>query len=243
MSEDFYFPLTWTPELVGRFWDYWSQRKDDIYFGKMFGPTVLQLAIRNGWLTEPVVDLGCGPGFMLEWLAKRGIECQGIDWSSESIIAATARCDQYSSFKGATTANGQTLPLADQHAGCVVLMEVLEHLLEDQLNPALAEIHRLLRPGGKLIITVPHDEDLAKSHVGCPNCGAVFHSVQHMRGLTVESLAKLISNADFRVQHIQSYNFGMLKAPRVSRVLRSLRDFASSRTLQRPHLLCVAEKR
>ena len=45
----------------------------------------------------------------------------------------------------------------------------------------LEEVRRVLRPGGHVIMTTPHREDMGKNEVLCPNCRCVFHRMQHLR--------------------------------------------------------------
>ncbi len=65
---------------------------------------------------------------------------------------------------GAATA----LPLADGEADCITLLDVLEHVEDDR--GAVAELHRVLKPGGLLVVTVPamrqlwSDWDVALHH-------------------------------------------------------------------------------
>lgn len=46
--------------------------------------------------------------------------------------------------------------------------EVLEHLTDDQRRQGLAEMARVLKPGGHVFVTVPADENLAEGRVVCP---------------------------------------------------------------------------
>jgi SAM-dependent methyltransferase len=53
------------------------------------------------------------------------------------------------------------------------MSEVLEHLDDAALAAALGEVRRLLVPGGRLLLTVPHDEHLPDGEVICPCCGTL----------------------------------------------------------------------
>jgi SAM-dependent methyltransferase len=72
----------------------------------------------------------------------------------------------------------------------VVTSEVIEHLSDEQRQKALAEVHRVLRPGGVYLGSVPCDEDLETSACVCPQCGARYHRWGHERSFTPQTLTK-----------------------------------------------------
>lgn len=88
-----------------------------------------------------VLDAGCGEGVLVEEYAGR-LAIEGIDASY-----ASARVRQ-----GSVTA----LPYADGAFECVLCLDVLEHLPGDDQRRALAELHRVLAPGGELLVSVPN---------------------------------------------------------------------------------------
>jgi SAM-dependent methyltransferase len=63
-------------------------------------------------------------------------------------------------FLGALQGGFEQISLNDGEAGAVFLVEVLKHLELDDMGRVLAELERVLRPGGHLIITVPNKENL-----------------------------------------------------------------------------------
>lgn len=91
------------------------------------------------------------------------------------------------------------IPLPDSSADVVFSSEVFEHLSEDSLIAGLAEIARVLRPGGRLIGTVPYRENLAEQECLCPGCGLSFHRWGHMQSFTPERLANFLS-AHFTIE-------------------------------------------
>ena len=95
------------------------------------------------------VDVGCGTGRHTRWLVERGHRVTAVDGSPE-MLAIAAR-----TVPAATTilADVEELPLPDQSADVVVCALVLSH--QPNLD-AIGELARLLRPGGRLLISNPH---------------------------------------------------------------------------------------
>ena len=102
--------------------------------------------IDSGWHGVNTLDLGCGGGFMAEALASRGARVIGVDpWDTVLRVARkharTSNLDIHY-----VVAAGESLPLGNDSVDRVVSVDVLEHVLD--LRAVLAEIHRVLRPGG-----------------------------------------------------------------------------------------------
>ena len=102
---------------------------------------------------DRVLDVGCGYGFYLRLIPElTGASIVGVDIEQERLDFARSRLgdDDRISYVRASVLD---LPFANQTFGHVICSEVLEHLPDDR--GALREIHRVLRPGGRLVITVP----------------------------------------------------------------------------------------
>ena len=76
----------------------------------------------------PVLDIGCGDGFFLELLKKKGIKGVGIDVSGVAVEKAKAKGLDVAEFDFLS----EDLPYKDEFE-CVIALDVLEHLLEPQL--------------------------------------------------------------------------------------------------------------
>jgi SAM-dependent methyltransferase len=94
------------------------------------------------------LDLGCGTGRALDELAGAGRALLGLDLRPEGL--AEARRARPASWL--VQADATSLPLADGSVDVITALDVLEHLDD---HAALAEIRRVLRPGGILVLTVP----------------------------------------------------------------------------------------
>jgi len=101
------------------------------------------------------LDIGCGPAVMEEALAARGFEVHGLDLSARMIEQGKARIAARG-LKGCTLEVGDVTRLgaADGFYDAVLAMGVLEYLPD--YGTALREIHRVLRPGGVAVLTVPN---------------------------------------------------------------------------------------
>ncbi|MBF6589310.1 MAG: class I SAM-dependent methyltransferase [Ktedonobacterales bacterium] len=97
-----------------------------------------------------VLDLGCAFGFATRLLRRRGYEAVGVDGSGE-YIARARRADPQSTY---LVADATHVPLPDADFDGVLFLDVLEHLPDERA--AIGEIARLLRPGGTLVLSVPH---------------------------------------------------------------------------------------
>jgi ubiquinone/menaquinone biosynthesis C-methylase UbiE len=100
---------------------------------------------------DRVLYCGCGMGFFLLVMGSlRNARLTGLDTNAERLAWAEREGVQAELVLG----DAHALPFEDGSFDKVLATEVLEHLADDQR--ALAELHRVLRPGGVLAISVPH---------------------------------------------------------------------------------------
>lgn len=110
------------------------------------------LALASPQAGDVVVDVGAGTGLLSLALAEQGLEVWAVDISP-------AMCD-YLRSKAASAGHEQlrvcvgsavSLPLVDRSADLVVSNYCFHHLSDDDKRRALAEVRRVLRPGGRLV--------------------------------------------------------------------------------------------
>ena len=99
-----------------------------------------------------IVDVGCGDGSALEAAKAHNPAHRfaGIDWSADALRLAHG-CGLMV-VRGAVSAPG--LPVADGAADVVIMSELIEHLVDP--DGAVAEVRRVLRPGGSLLLSTPN---------------------------------------------------------------------------------------
>jgi SAM-dependent methyltransferase len=105
-----------------------------------------------GPLGAPVLDAGTGMGITARGLADRGLGVISIDPNAQDQAVAAAltdRPEQRSRIRFMVASAG-SLPFRDGHFGAAVSVDVLHHL--DAGLPALAELVRVVKPGGALVL-------------------------------------------------------------------------------------------
>jgi SAM-dependent methyltransferase len=108
-----------------------------------------------------VLDLGCGAGRHAFAALRRGATVVALDEDRDRPLEVTAVMDAMATTGelpvdatgSAVRGDALTLPFAAASFDCVVASEVLEHVARDE--DAVAELVRVLRPGGRLAVSVP----------------------------------------------------------------------------------------
>lgn len=99
-------------------------------------------------LPEPILDLGCGDGHFASLTFDQPLSA-GIDpwWGPLN------KAKESGAYQFVFQSLGDQLPFPNHYFGSVISNSVLEHISEVQ--PVLTDVSRVLRPGGKLVVTVP----------------------------------------------------------------------------------------
>ncbi|MFN0079067.1 MAG: class I SAM-dependent methyltransferase [Prosthecobacter sp.] len=125
-----------------------------------------------------VLDAGCGTGGMLVFLRERmqDLDAAGIDASEQAVW----HCQQRG-LAGVRNGTVHELPFEDGAFDAVLSLDVLYHAGVDE-DRALAEMSRVLRPGGLLVLNLPAFAGLRGAHDAAV-CGVRRYKASHMRPL------------------------------------------------------------
>jgi ubiquinone/menaquinone biosynthesis C-methylase UbiE len=104
---------------------------------------------------KDVLDAACGTGYGIEILASTGARAvTGVDLDTSAVKDAESRYGDYA--EAILEGDLHDLPLEDASFDAVVCFEAIEHL--ENAGRALAELRRVLRPGGTLIVSSPNPD-------------------------------------------------------------------------------------
>jgi ubiquinone/menaquinone biosynthesis C-methylase UbiE len=153
---------------------------------------------------ERVLDVGCGTGMLLERIVDRypDSEVTGVDLSPAMVAQARRRLPQRVTLEAA---DAEALPFST-HSFDLVLSVSSFHFWPAPKD-ALAELRRVLRPGGRLAITDWCDEYLA-----CRICDRILRLVNpaHQRIYGRSECAALLAGAGFQVSSLERYRISWL---------------------------------
>jgi SAM-dependent methyltransferase len=104
-----------------------------------------------------LLDVGCNVGEALRWAHSMGFKhLYGIDINKAAVDTARTRLADIDDNLHLIHGSADEIPLPGESVDLVLCLEVLEHVPEGLRSPAVAEIARVLRPKGRLILSVPH---------------------------------------------------------------------------------------
>ena len=176
-----------------------------------------------------VLDVGCSPGHLAMALVKAGFEVQGIDLNPVWLAKYAPGWPQRLRITH-TNIEQEPLPFPDESFDLVTFTEVLEHIAITDPCVVLQEMRRVLRPGGRMLLSTPNVANL--SNVAALIQGEnvfwppeIFYGSvdRHNREFAPAELQQLIERAGF-ARHALDYmntwsNWNHTTAPLFHRLL------------------------
>lgn len=152
--------------------------------------------LRGSGVRGSLLEVGCGAGSICGYVQKAlsHLEVYAVDLNSQNLRAAR----RYYPALGYAVANASALTFPDGELDAVVLAEVIEHFPPTTRDRALAEMRRVLRPGGLFIVTTPSLEREAKPCSTHRDVGAETH---HVDGFYAGDLQRTLKDAGFEILH------------------------------------------
>ena len=136
-----------------------------------------------------VLDVGCGTGATLVALDEVA-DVTGIELDAGAVAFCKER-----GLEQVVEGSAESLPFADGSFDMVFALDVIEHLDDDEVG--LREFSRVLKPGGKLVVTVPAYQFLWSQH---------DEALHHRRRYTRSQLLRVLKSTGFHIQRASYYN-------------------------------------
>lgn len=194
----------------------------DAYFQEL-----AQLEARNFWFrarnklirwtlrryfaaVESFLEIGCGTGFVLSGVAAEfpGIRLSGSEISSVGLAHAAARVPRADLFQ----MDARAIPFREEF-DVIGAFDVLEHVEEDLA--VLRQMHRAVRPGGGIVLTVPQHAFL---------WSRADEQACHVRRYKARDLAAKVAEAGFTLSRMTSFVSLLLPLMMASRLGRRVPD-------------------
>jgi len=155
-----------------------------------------------------LLEIGCGAGNLLLQASVRGSYPVALDLAMQALTFVRSRLREARSGSEAPSdfsclqSIGEYLPLASNSFDCILLSEVIEHLEVPQIS--IREATRVLRPGGRLLVTTPNYRSLwpiMERAVDMMNMAPKMAGEQHISRFHPNSLKHLLSDSGLGIEY------------------------------------------
>jgi ubiquinone/menaquinone biosynthesis C-methylase UbiE len=169
------------------------------------------------------LDLGCGRGEVVRYCLEHGSKAIGLDYSNDALLLAQGIIPPGSTVF--IRADVQRLPFQNASFDLVFALDLVEHLYLPELDQLLAEVWRVLTPGGRLVVhTMPN---IWYYRFGYP----LFRLVQRIRGRNLprdpRSRWRYVKELHVNEQSVISLSHALHRAGFGAQIkLRNIQDFS-----------------
>ena len=175
--------------------------------------------------SRSIFDIGCGSGFFLEYMRRRGWRVSGIDPSAEHVTYAKRSLGLQDVWEGLWPLDYELNTQVD----VVSLFHVIEHLLMPIL--ALTAIKQILRPGGIVVLETPNVESWPAKLFG-PRW-VTLDAPRHVNLFSKRTLSYCLGKAGFKVLMLKTFSPSTMEYTESIRYL--LQDLGLRQPRKRPH--------
>ena len=134
----------------GRYRDFSHGRfTDEFIYGRYQVSEEVEEELNRLKAGSKVLDLGCGTGHFSNYVQGKGFEVHAIDPSVKMLEFARSNFPKINFIEGVAS----SLPFPDNIFDLIISIEVLRYLDSTDIKQAYAEMYRVLKPGGHILVT------------------------------------------------------------------------------------------
>jgi len=220
----------------------WNYFQNDNQREKYFSEARQRFMVKHLNQESSVLNIGTGSGALERLAQKKGVIVSTLDPNEQAIERLRKELNL---GENAQVGYAQKMPFSDEIFDAVVMSEVLEHLDGRILDEALAEVKRVLKPGGFLLASTPYGENLSDNTVVCPQCASVFHRYGHLQSFDKIGMRELIERNEFSVCKLWVTTFIDWHRKGVRNLVKSSLRWVLAKvgeSIADPHLIMIAKK-
>ena len=150
-----------------------------------------ELAYLNSLPPGRILDIGCGPGFLLSALSS--------EWERHGVEVSSFAAKYASQWGTIHTGSLEDAEYPDEHFDVIAMYHVVEHM-EDPVA-AIIEIHRILKLGGVLVLGTPDFDSGCARRFG--KNYRLLHDVTHISLFTNESMHRFLRDYGFVIDRVE----------------------------------------
>jgi SAM-dependent methyltransferase len=205
----------WSAEDVVRFWDWFNKNdnNENIHFTKQYGRGISKLINFKLLSSGRLLDYGCGNGYLIKHLLNNGLECHAVELSKNAIDIVNKKYEGRKGWMGGKCISQLPTPYPDDYFDAIACIETFEHLNDTIIKEICQEFHRILKPGGTVLVTTPYSENFEPSMIYCPFCDSEFHRVQHLQSFNEDKLREILESNGLRVTYTNHTNLFRFHSP------------------------------
>jgi 2-polyprenyl-3-methyl-5-hydroxy-6-metoxy-1,4-benzoquinol methylase len=222
-------PVSEMPDLL-RYW-YLGTRARRHMMLRRFAEVDGELQLRPG---ARILDIGSAWGFNVMAMVTRGYRAVGMDLISDQFPAGRRIAQANHLDFPVVTGDAAAIPFADEQFDNITMVETFEHVFESDRARVIRECCRVLRPGGRLVLSTPnyrgvverfkrfavkHPRIRERMPAMCyPQRGiprADYHPYRYHHPMKEQQLCNLLEKNGFHVKRVKRFLFTMKNTPDV----------------------------
>ena len=168
---------------------------------KGFGPRypheiLIQFSLRNFPNKDlrqevRVLDVGCGSGADIVFLAQEGFDVYGVDISSSGLSHAKSKLDEFHLKANLKLECAETIKFPKEYFHLVVSTGVYQYLTHDQVNQSLSRISKILKHKGKGLFVFASDKDVRVHDTVQLNLGYHGYTSNEVKQIFAKKFSKI----------------------------------------------------